>query len=53
MDQAFGAGCADDAIEHDFGSDEAGCFGADIAGVVDLVAADGVPDLVWFGLQGS
>ena len=37
----FGAVVGDDAVEYDFGSDKACCFGANIKLVVDLVSAYG------------
>jgi len=40
-DHAFGARSGDDAVEENFGCGQAGCFGADIARILDSVAANG------------
>ena len=45
-----GVGSGNDAVEEDFGSSHVGGRCADIAGVVDEVAADGEADSVRFGL---
>jgi len=42
-----GTGCGDDTVEEQFGSDEVSSFGADIAGVFNLVTANGPSYTMW------
>lgn len=49
----FGIRGADDTVEEDLGCGDAGCFGADVMGVVNEVAANSVANAPWVSFEGS
>jgi len=44
---ALGARGGDDAVEEEFGSDDIGCFGANITSIFDTITTNSPMDAIW------